>query len=33
VKSRSRDRDDLVKAVKNLIADGQDKPPISDDTL
>ena len=33
LKPRSRDRDDLVKAVKDIIADGQDTPPISDDTL
>lgn len=33
LKPRSRDRDDLAKAVKDIIADGQDTPPISDDTL
>lgn len=32
-KPRSRDRDDLVKAIKDIIADNQDERPIADDTL
>jgi len=32
-KPRSRDREDLVEAVKDIIADHQETPPISDDTL
>jgi hypothetical protein len=32
-KPRSRDRDELVKAIKDIIAENQDERPISDDTL
>ena len=32
-KSSSRDRDDLIKAIKDIIAEKQNERPISDDTL
>lgn len=32
-KPQSPDRDDLIQAVKDIIADHQETPPISDDAL